>query len=181
MSIEELRQRVLQREAEAKAAEPTNEEKDIAALVEREREATEALAAADALRRSNDLALRLAAAETAAAGRYLVAGIDLVKLFPLGRAPDSKKLPGRGVIIVREPEPAAYNRFTREVEAKQKDHGPLFADLLCGCLIDPDPESPEGDRLVEFSARYPGAAIGAGDTVAKLGGARTQADKRGRT
>lgn len=179
--LEDLRARVEAAETAAKARELSDEEKEIARLVEREREAKEAAAAADVVRRTNDLAMRRAAAEAKAEGRYLVAGIDLIKLFPLGNAPPAEKLPGRGVIIIREPSPEAYNRFTSEIELKRQAHGVLFADLLCGCLEDPSPESPEGAALVAFCARYPGAAIGAGDVASKLGGARVQADKRGRT
>lgn len=179
--LEDLRARVEAAEAAAKAAELTDDEKELARLVEREREAKEAAAAADAVRRANDLAVRLAAAQDTAGGRYLVDGIDLVKCFKLAKSPDPKKLPGGGVIIVREPAPEAYHAFTRGIELKKADHGPLFTELVCGSLIDPDPDSPAGAALRAFCERYPGAAIGAGDVVAKMGGSRIEADKRGRT
>ncbi len=179
-AIEELRARVAEQQAKAKAAALTDEEQEMASLFEQEKEASESMAAAEATRRANDMALRLAVAEREAGGRYLVAGVDLVKLFPVGKAPPVEKLPGKGVIVVRDPKPESYDAFTREIEAKIKPHSALYTDLLCGCSIDPKPESNDALLLRTFCERYPGASIGAGDVAAKLGGARTQADKRGR-
>lgn len=186
-AIEEMRARVAAAQQAAKAAELTDEEREMSSLVEQEREAKEARAAADASRRATDLALRVAKAEARAGGRYLVAGIDLVKLFPLGTAPPVEKLPGRGVIVVRDPERDLYDRFTREVEAKVQAHSALFTELACGCLVD-ERDAPKDDEeratavtlLDAFCKRFPGAAVGIGDVCAKLGGAKVAQDKRGR-
>jgi hypothetical protein len=182
-----MRARLAAAQAEASTAALSEEEKELAGLAEQEREAKQEAAAARTARRTIRLADMLAKAEAKAGGRYLVAAIDIVGLFRLGIAPAEEKLPGGGCIIVREPAPEAYNKFTREGEAHRLDHGPLFTDFICGagsapsCLEDPPP-TPENVTLLRgFCERYVGAAIGIGDVIAKLGGAKQEAAKRGRT
>lgn len=179
--LEEMKARLAAAQADAVAATLNDEEKELAALAEQEREAKQEAAAARTARRAIRLADMLAAAEVKAGGRYLVAAIDLVGLFRLGIAPPEEKLPGAGCIIVQEPAPAAYNKFLREGEAHRLDHGPLFTEFVCGALEDPQP-TPENVTLLRvFCQRYVGAAVGIGDVVAKLGGAKQEAAKRGRT
>ena len=179
--LEEMKARAEAAQAAAKAAELTEEDKQVAVYAEQEREAKEQEAAARAVRRSNRLAERLAAAEAKAGGEYLVAGVDVVSLFRLGIAPPEEKLPGNGVIIVREPGDEAYNKFLREGELHRLAHGPLFAEFVVGALEDPPPTPENVTLLRAFCIRYVGAAVGIGDVVAKLGGAKQEAAKRGRT
>lgn len=179
--LEEMKARAEAARAAAAAAALTDDEKEIALYAEQEREAKQELAAAAAVRRAGRLSEKLAAAEAKAGGQYLVAPVDLVALFQLGIAPPEDKLPGAGALIVREPSREAYNKFLREGEAKRLDHGPLFTEFVCGALEDPAPTPENVTLLRAFCERYVGAAIGIGDVVAKLGGARQEAAKRGRT
>ena len=180
--IAALEAEALEVEAAARLAELTPEEQRIAAALARKAAAAEAMAAAARTRRGTALATREAAARVKAAGRYLVKGIDLVDLFQLGAAPDAAKVPGDGVVIVRSPLPERLKAFQTEAEHKARPLADIFADLLCDSVIDPDPSQPaNGAKLRAFCDAYPGAAIGAGDVVAKLGGSKAQADKRGRS
>lgn len=179
--LEEMKARAAAAQAEAAAAALSDEEKELASYAEQERDAKQEAAAARTVRRTIRLADMLAKAEAKAAGKYLVAAVDIVGLFRLGVAPPEDKLPGGGCIIVREPDRDAYNKFLREGEAKAQDHGPLFTELVCPTLEDPPPTPENVTLLRAFCERYVGAAIGIGDVVAKLGGAKQEAAKRGRT
>lgn len=187
--IEDLKARVKAAQEAAKAAELSEEEREAALLVEQEREAQEQAAELRGKRRGIMLASRLAAAKTRAAGAYLLEAIDLVKCFPLGSVdPELEaRMPGKGVILVREPEPDVYARFVREYEANKAQVPELMTEILCSCLID-ERESPKDDehRAVEvqllrsFCQRYGGAATKAGGAAAELGGLRNTKTKRGR-
>jgi hypothetical protein len=183
MDIEALEKEAAAEEAAAALVTLSDDDRRIAAAFARKAKAREDKAAVEKARRANDLNLRLTAARAFAAPGVLLAGIDLVDLFPLGEAPDASLLPGKGVIIVRDP-PHGLGGFHREIEHKKRDVWEVYADLLCApeTVMDPDlkkhPE--EGMKLRGFCDRYNGAAIGAGDIVAKLGGSKAQADKRGR-
>lgn len=187
-TIDELRQKAAAAKAKAKAAELTDEERERAALLASIREDEEAEAAAQIARLDGVMVQRVGAARARANGQYLVDGVNLLRLFPLGSAPGPvSKLPGGGVLVLRDPG-EAYDAFTREIEAKQKPHAAIFTDLLCTCLVDERDKPQDDDEraaaailLRAFCERYKGAAVAAGDVAAKLGGARAQADKRGRT
>lgn len=186
--MDDLRARVKVAQDAAKAAELTDEEREASLLVEQEREAKEQAAELRAKRRGIMLASRLAAAK-ARAGGLLVDAIDLVKCFPLGSVePELEaKMPGRGVILVREPGDEVYARFVREYEANRAQIVEIFTELLCSCLLD-EREQPKDDeaRAVEvqtlrsFCQRYGGAATKAGNVAAGLGGLRAERTKRGR-
>ena len=192
-ALEEMRARVTAAKAAAKAAELTPEEVELAALATEEREAKAAEWTASATRLDTELTMRLAAAEVRAAGRYLVGAVNVLRCFPVGTRIDVDALPGRGVLVLREPTAEAFHTATRENEAKVQPHGVIYAQLLCGscgqppCLLDEraDPKD-DGEwanavtRLNAFCARYPGAALIIGDAAMGLGGARAKADKRGR-
>lgn len=179
--IEQLEADALAEELAAKKLELSEGEQRTAAAVARLQKAREEKAAAEKTRRGIDLATRERAARSIAGTRYLVKGVDLVDLFPLGAAPDVSQLPGGGVIIVRSPEPARLKSFHTEVEHKARPVADIYGDLLCESVVDPNPQDPaHGAKLRAFIDAYPGAAIGAGDHVAKLGGSKSAADKRGR-
>ncbi|MGE5200997.1 MAG: hypothetical protein ACM3O6_02920 [Acidobacteriota bacterium] len=192
--LEEMRARVAAAKAAAKAAELTPDEIEMAALAGEEREAKAAAWTSNATRLDTDMTMRLAAAEARAAGRYLVGAVNVLRCFPVGTLMDIDALPGKGVVILREPTAEAFHTATREGEAKVQPHGVIYAALLCGsggqppCLLDeraePKEDGPWVDavtRLHAFCARYPGAAVVIGDAAMGLGGARAKADKRGRT
>lgn len=178
--LETLRRAAEEAEAKAKAKALNSDEAEESAYHERIAKANEEAAAADRIRRANDGKAREMAAETTAAGRYLVAAVDLVECFSLGKAPPVEKLPTGGVIIVRSPEPEASDTFTREYEHKKRPLSDIFADLLCASVVDPKPDSPDGAKLRAFCDAFKDAAIDAGATVRKLGGAKAREDKRGR-
>ena len=180
MTLDELQKVAELAEARAKDRALKPEEAAVAALHERIARAAEDEAAADAVRRGNDGKAREAAAAAKLGSRALVLAIDLVAFFPLGKAPPPEDMPGRGVIIVRDPPADATDAFNREVEAKKRGLASIFADLLCACLVDPDPDTPAGTTVRVFVERYPNVAIGAGDKANKLGGSKAEADKRGR-
>lgn len=178
--LEELRAKAEAAEASAKARALTDDEAAEASFNDRIEAAAADAAAADKTRRANDLRARADAAGIKSGGAYLVEGIDLVALFPLGKSPPAGQLPGSGVIIVRSPPPDAAHTFNRELEAKAKPLATLFAVLLCASTVDPDMDSAEGIKLSELCAHYPDLSINAGDIAKKLGGAKSAADKRGR-
>lgn len=179
--LEELRARVASAKAEATATALTAEEQEVAALLAEEQAAREETAAADRARRADDLAAREAAARAKAGTAYLVKGIDLVSLFPLGCAPPAGQLPTRGVIVIRNPPPAAVDEVNREVEAKTKSLSSIMIRLLCDCAIDPEPASTDAITLRAWAEAYPDAAQQAAQRARELGGAKSAADKRGRT
>jgi hypothetical protein len=183
IDIEALEREAAAEEEAAGKVKLSEEDKRIAAAFAKKAKAREERAAVEKQRRANDLNLRLAAARASVEPGVLLAGVDLVDLFPLGEAPDAGLLPGRGVLIVRDPV-NGLGGFHREIEHKKKDVWEVYADLLCtpGNVVDPDIEKDptEGMKLRGACDRYNGMAIGAGDIVAKLGGSKAQADKRGR-
>lgn len=168
-------------EAAAKSKELSADEKLEAEFLAREARAREDMAAADKVRRENLLADREAAARIAANGAYLVKGIDLVALFPFGEAPPITAFPTGGVVVVRSPYPEAMNAFYREGEHRKSPVAALYTVLLCDSTIDPEKDNPvEHGKLRMLCENYPPLAIAAGDVVAKLGGSKVEADKRGR-
>ena len=180
--IEELKARVQSAKDAAAAKALTDDEKEEASLLQQETEALESAAAADAARRHASLKAREAAAQAkAVAGKYLVAGIDLVSLFAFGKSPPAEHLPAGGVIIVRNPTAEATDALNLAVEAKQLSVAKIMANLLCACVVDPDPSSTDGVTLRGFCDTYPDAATQAAQRARELGGAKAQADKRGRT
>lgn len=183
IDIEALEREAAAEEAAAAKVVLSEEDKRIAAALARRTKAREDRAAVEKQKRQNDMGLRLAAARAAAAPGVLLAGVDLVDLFPLGEAPDAATMPGKGVIIVRDPV-NGLGAFHRDIEHKKKDVWEVYTELLCtpGNVVDPDIEkdAEEGMRLRRFCERYNGVGVGAGDVVAKLGGSKAQADKRGR-
>jgi hypothetical protein len=176
-------------EAEAKAAEPTADELALAAARERATAARQTKGAHAALRRSNDMAARLAAARTRVPSGTMLQGVDLVALFPLDSPPPADKLPNGGVIIVRNPDPTVESNLLVELEHK---NGPraklidaLLIDLLCKSVVDPDVSAAdaggaEGTKLQAFCAAFPAAAVQAAGVARRLGGAKAQEAKRGR-
>lgn len=192
--IEEMRARVAAAKEVAKKAELTPEEIELAALATEEREAKAAAWIANATRLDTEMTMRLAAAEARAGGRYLVGAVNVLRCFPVGTQMDIDALPGKGVVILREPTAEAFHTASREGEAKVQPHGVIYATLLCGsggqppCLLDERPEPKEDGpwidavtRLSAFCAHYPGAAVVIGDAAMGLGGASQRAAKRGRT
>ncbi len=138
-----------------------------------------ALAAEHAKRRAIDMAARVDAAELKARGTYLVQGVDLVALFPIGKAPAEEQMPAGGVIVIRNPDQAASDAFAREIEAKTKHVSRLAIDLACACIVDPDPDSPEAATARNFFERYQEAAGNVAARARELGGARAREAKRG--
>lgn len=181
LDIEALEKEALAEEEQASAAKLTPDEERASVAIARRDKAREERASAESARREIDMAGRVAVARAAIGSRAMVKGIDLVSLFPLGEAPPMVQLPGNGVIVVRSPEPARMKALHAEAEAKRRPLADIFSDLVIDSTIDPDPKDPtQGMKLRAFCDAYPGAAIGAGDIVAKLGGSKAQADKRGR-
>jgi hypothetical protein len=177
--IEQLEAEAAAAEGAATVAALTPDEQRTAAALGRIAKAREDKAQADKVRRGFDLAAREKAARSTAPRGVLVKGIDLFELFPLGEAPAPELMPGGGVIVVRSPE--SLGDFHREVEHKKRDVWEIYADLLCKHTVDPVQSPSEGMKLRAFCEHFNGAAIGAGDIVAKLGGSKAQADKRGRS
>ena len=164
-------------EAAAKVVELSDVEKEAHAYLERRAKAKEDRAAAEQKRREVDAGGRELVAEKAAAGRYLVRAVDLVSFFPFGQAPPADRLPGGGVIVVRNPTPERQEAMTREVEAKKKTMDQILVDLAIDCTIDP-----KDDALTRtFFEAYPGAGTNTANVVLELGGLRQKADKRGRS
>jgi len=161
---------------------------DQAALVEalaEEQDAQEALAAELTKLRGLVLAERVEKARAAAAGAYLVQGIDLVGLHPLGSFPVepsglAPSLPGGGAIVIRSPDIETADSFARDAEAKKKGLSSLAAKLTCDVVVDPDKNSPEGTKLLGYCQKYPEAAGTIAGRAKKLGGQQEDATKRGR-
>lgn len=170
-------------EAEAKAAEPTDDEKRMTEARERAQAARETKAAALTVKRANDLAVRVQAATVGAAGKYSVSGVDLVGLFPLGKAPPADHLPPGGVIVIRDAAPMEGDLLVEMehknvVGAKRIDQ--MMIKIAGECVVDPDTSGADGVLLGEFFKRYPAAAIHVAGEARRLGGARVREAKRGR-
>jgi hypothetical protein len=146
--------------------------------------AKEKRAAAEQARRALDMATRLRAAEQKAGRAYIVTGIDLVSLFPLGKSPPPDQLPGRGVIIVRD---AADQESDLIVEVEHKS-GPgakridkVLIEIAIKSTVDPEPSDETGRiTLRGFCERYTAAAIQIANEARRLGGAKVREAKRGR-
>lgn len=179
LTIEALEALADAEEAQAKAVALSPLEARKQAVFIRRAKAREDTAAANKARRNIDMQERLALQRAKGGKSVLFAGIDLFDLFPLGEAPDVSLMPGGGVIIARSPE--SLGGFHREVEHKKRDLWEIHADLCCSNTVDPPTAGPEGAKLRAFFDHFNGAALGAGDIVAKLGGSKAQADKRGRS
>jgi hypothetical protein len=175
-----LEAEALEAEVIADAIRLTEDEERAASLFDRLAAAKASAAAKAKAKRDIDLATREQDAAARLGRKVLVKGIDLVSYFPPGKVPPPEHLPGGGVIVVRNPAPRALGEFHAEVEHKKRSLAAIYADLLCPHVVDPPPESTEEHaRLRAFCEAYEGAAIAAGDEVAKLGGSRARADKRG--
>ncbi len=183
IDIAALKARADAAEARATATALSAEEQEIESTLAREANAIEKAAAAAKTRRGFDLAERETAARDKAPRGVLVKGIDLFDFFQFGEAPDPALMPGGGVIVVRSPEPARFMASQTEFEHKKRAIASIFADLLCEHTVFPDvaKDAAEGMKLRAFCDAYPGAATAGGDVVAKLGGSKAQADKRGRS
>ncbi len=188
----DIKERIAAAKTRAEAAEKlatskalTAEELELKTLLAREAAAQETAAAADADRRAADMAARVEAADAKSGGSYLVTGVDLVSLFPLGKAPPVEKLPGKGVVVLRSPDQAATDESAREYEAAQrgaktKGVPAIMADLACACLVDPDPAGPEGGGFRHLLEVFPPLGLTLGNIANQLGGAKRADDKRGR-
>lgn len=164
-------------EAAAKGVELTDDEKAAHAFLERAAKAKEDRAVVEQKRREVDGGARELVARATAAGRYLVRAVDLVSFFPFGEAPSADRLPGGGVIIVRNPTPERQQAMTREVETKKKTMDEILVDLAIDCTIDP-----VNDPLVRpFFEAFSGAGTNTANVVLELGGLKQKADKRGRS
>lgn len=166
----------------ASGAALTEEEKAAVAILERRQKALETKAAEDKARRMIDMATRERAAKSRVAAGVLVKAVDLVALFEVGYVPAAELLPGGGVVVVRSPVPARMDQFYADLEHKKRTLPAIYGDLLCEHVIDPDTAKDLGAAatLRAFCDNYQPAAIAAGDEVAKLGGSKLKADKRGR-
>lgn len=186
IDIEALEREAAEEEAAAEKVKLSDEERRVQAAISRRDKAREERSAAERERRALDLAGREAAARKLVGKGVLVKGVDLLALFPLGEEPAKDLVPGNGVIIVRSPPPGkgpgTMAEFNREYEHRKQEVEDLYTTLLTENTIDPDVKKDQGEgaKLLAFCEHYPNAAIGAGDVVAKLGGARIRADKRGR-
>lgn len=179
LTIEELEKEAALAQQRAKAAELSEDEKRIKAALDQTAAAEEAERAAEKVRRDIDAAGRERRARRAAGSRYLVAAVDVISLFPPGKAPPSDHLPGNGVVIVRSPDRERVNRTTADHEAG-KAHAEVLSELAMDCVVDPDLTEPGiGARFRAFCDTYGGAAMGIGSAAFTLGGAKAKADKRG--
>lgn len=181
--IAALETEAAQLEAEAKGAALTPEEEAMVAARDRAQAAREAKAAALTLKRANDLAMRVRAAEVAASGKYSVVGVDLVGLFPLGKAPPADQLPPGGVIVIRDAAPMEGDLIVEMehknvVGAKRIDQ--MMIKIAGESVVDPDTTGEHGVLLGGFFKRYPAAAIHVAGEARRLGGAKVREAKRGR-
>jgi hypothetical protein len=181
LTIEDLEREAAEADRRAKAAELSDEEKKFKAALDQRVAAEEAERAAGKARREIDAAERERRAAQAAGGRYIVSAVDVVSLFPPGKAPPMEQLPGKGVVIVRSPSRDRLNRTTADHEAG-KPQPETLTELAVDCMIDPDLTAPGvGAHFRAFCEMYGGAAMGIGDAAFKLGGGKAKADKRGGT
>lgn len=180
--IEQLEADAAAAEQAAEAAKLSPEEQRAQQAIARIEKAREEKAAADRARRAALLVEREARARASAGTRFLVKGIDVVDLFPLGTVPAGLQFPGDGVIIVRSPEPERMNSASAEIEHKKRPMSAIMADLLIDSTIDPDPRDPmHGAKLRAFFDTFTNAATQAGSVVLELGGMKSRGDKRGRS
>lgn len=167
-------------EAETKAAEKAaddvalnEDEKRKHALLERVARAKAARADAEKARREILAGEKVASAQEATGGQYLVRAIDLASFFPFGEAPTVDRLPGGGVIIVRSPTEKAAAAWNKSVKPN-KDNSAAFVDLAIASTVDPGPDDP---LLRAFFDAYPLAGTNAGNIVCELGGLKIATDK----
>lgn len=180
--IEQLEADALAAEQAAEASKLTPDEQRAQQAIARIEKAREEKAAADRARRSALLVEREARARTQAGTRYLVKGIDVVDLFPLGTVPAGLQFPGDGVIVVRSPEAERMNSASAEIEHKKRPMAAIMADLLLDSTVEPDPRDPaHGAKLRAFFDSFTNAATAAGSVVLELGGMKSRGDKRGRS
>lgn len=184
IDIEALEAEAAAEEQAANAASLSEEQQRAADAIARRNKAREERGAKEKAVRSVDLFAREKKVKTALGPTVLVKGIDLIDLFPLGDAPPLAQIPGGGILIVRFNSEAMQTWYT-EAEAKVRSMPTLYADLLAACAVNEenptkDLEPAAGVLLRRFCEAYPSAAIGAGDVVAKMGGSKLKADKRGR-
>lgn len=182
--IEALEAEAIAEEAAAARATLSEETQRAADAIARRQKAREERGAKEKAERSVDLARREKKVRTVLGPSVLVKGIDLIDLFPLGEAPPLAQIPGGGILIVRFNSEAMQTWYT-EAEAKVRSMPTLYADLLASCAVNEDNptkdlEPAAGVLLRRFCEAYPSASIGAGDIVAKMGGSKLKADKRGR-
>lgn len=180
LDLAELKKRRLAAEEADKAATLTESESELLAELDLLRRADESKAAKDRERRTIDLEDRVARARALLPPSVMIKGLDLIDFFPLGSAPPASIMPNGGVIVIRAPEPDAYDTASSEIELKKRALSAILGEMLCSCVVDPAPESPEALKLSAFVASYRGAATNAGDEAYKLGGMKAQAVKRGR-
>lgn len=178
--IDDLKKQLEVAEAHAIGAALSKDEQDEAALRAEINAANEAAWAAEAQRRGLAMAARVDAAREKAAGAYLVGGLDIAALFPLGKAPAD--LPGDGVIVIRDAAPAEGGLLADLEHKNAADSKPLVKSLLevaCKSLVDPDPNGPDGALFRCFCERYPAAANQIAGEARRLGGAKVREAKRG--
>lgn len=149
--------------------------------IKAEQDAIADLARLRASKRALALAARVEQAQTTAAGAYRVEGVDLVGLFPLGKAPPLESFPSGGVVVVRNPAPETVKRLAKEVEhkAQGRDLHALLLDVLVASTVDPARNTPDHVTLQAWGAAHPEAASVAAGVVRKMGGAKLAEDKRG--
>lgn len=170
-------------QARAAAAALTQDEKDEAALIVEE---AEALAAArlDEAKRRAIVGKRLEVeARAESGGAYTVEFFDLGKLLP---DTDPAKLPGRGVLVIRNHTTLSKRAFDRDVEHKTgegaKPIGEIFAELVAANVVRPrfDPDKGEGVAFRAFleSDLGNGCPSQIGAAILRLGGAVAAEAKR---
>lgn len=182
IDIKALEEEVRAAEQDTAAAALTDEEKKVVALLERKRRALEERAAEERSRREVEMARRERAARAVLGSTVLVKAVDIVSLFEVGYVPPREQLPGGGVVVVRSPLPSRMDAFYADIEMKRRSLPAIYADLLCEHVVDPDVQrdAAAGALLRAFCDAYQPASIAIGDEVAKLGGSKAKADKRGR-
>ncbi len=169
-------------EERAKAATPTGAEKRMAEARDRARSARETEAAGLAVKRANMMALHVKAAEAKANGAYLVAGVDVASMFPIGKAPPEDQMPNKGFVVVRDAAEEEGGLLTNVEHKNAIDAKPLagvLLDIACKSTVDPDPASAEGALCGGFYRRYPAAANQVAGEARRLGGAKVREAKRG--
>lgn len=180
--LEDLRAETEAEEAASKASQLTADEIETALLLERKAIAAESRATAEKRRRAIEMVRREKAAKSACRdARAILGAIDLVALFPAGKAPDAETMPGKGVLVLRSPPSDVLKTFQTEVEHKARPLADIYADMVAQSVVDPDVETDKtaGSVLRAFCEAYPNACLAIGDVAAKLGGSRMAADKRG--
>lgn len=156
----------------------TAEQRDMVIALADEEDAKALLAAEKAKARALDMADRVDRATLAAKGDYIVDGVDLIALFPVGKSP-TEHIPSGGVIIIRSPTTDASDALAREMEANKQGLSAMAIRYVCDNVVDPR-EGADGVLLGEFFKRYQEAAGSVAVKIRDLGGAKLAADKRGR-